>query len=182
MTVSTLKKLTIAAGAITSALAINASAYAQRAVPVDVQNDVNVTSTVKKVPVYCLEAILQPAGAARTPDCYRSDNRQLVTPVPEGYRLAITDVVTNRNALSNPGGAFFVSLTTDGPGPAPKPRFDFSGDPALSPTLHFTSPYVVLLPGETPRLSNGNFANQNGRIVDVYLSGYIAKEEDFARE
>jgi hypothetical protein len=143
---------------------------------------VNVQSTVKKIPFYCNELILSPENI-EDPNCFRADTRTLVTPVPEGFNLVLTDVVTNRNALSPTGGSFFLEIgrADSGAFPVP-PNFDFSGDPAQSPTIHFTSPYVVLGPGESLRAQNGiRVSTPNASIVDVFLSGYIVRTEDLGR-
>jgi hypothetical protein len=162
---------------------LNLTAHAQQPTPVTVQNPqrrpVNVQSTVKKIPFYCHEVILRPEGVA-DPVCFRADTRAPVTPVPEGFNLALTDVVTNRNALID-SGRFFLTIGRASAGTFPtEPRFDFSGDPAQSPTMHFSSPFIVLWPGESLRVSNGEFAT-TGDIVDVFLSGYLVRTQDLGR-
>ena len=169
------------AGAAALCAGFSTSALAQRSTPVSVQNDVNVTSTVRRIPVYCRELILSPEDE-EVASCFRADTRQQVTPVPQGFNLAITDVLTNRNSLTD-DGSFFVAIGRDTPAVFPgEPRFDFSGDQTMSPSLHFNSPALVFLPGEDIKLLHGEFANQGGTTVDVFLSGYIVAQEDLGRE
>lgn len=171
--------ITVALTAL-AALAVP-SAQAQRSTPVSVQNDVNVTSTVRRIPVYCTEIILQPEESELA-SCFRADTRQEITPVPEGVNLAITDILTNRNALADTG-SFFLAIGRDTPATFPgSPRIDFSGDQTDSPSLHFNSSPLVFLPGENVKLLHGEFEAQGGTILDVYLSGYIVAQDDLGRE
>lgn len=136
-----------------------------------------VSSVDKNIPFYCNE-IIAPVFAAINASCFRADNRSSVTPVPNGFRLLVTDIVTNRNALIEEG-SFFLSVGRAGGGSGPiSPKFDFSGDQAQSPAIHFNSPYVVLQPGENLRVFNGDSL---GNTVDVFISGYIVRTRNFGR-
>jgi hypothetical protein len=80
---------------------------------------------VAAIPVYCLEAELPNTGASILLDCFRSDTRTSVTPVPAGHFLFITDILTNRNSLATSGRAFIVIGRNNG-GTIGIPRYNFS--------------------------------------------------------
>ena len=85
--------------------------------------------------------------------------------------FALTDVLTNRNALILPGSSFFLSIRSSGGGF----RINFSGDQALSPSKHFVTPMVFVREGDSLLVSNGD-VTATGARVDVFLSGYLIDE------
>jgi hypothetical protein len=93
-----------------------------------------------------------------------------VFPVPDGMMFALTDILTNRNALSLPGRSFFLYAASYG-------RIDFSGDPALSPSKHFVTPMVFVQPGDSLEVGNGD-DSANAIRVDVFLGGYLFETEN----
>lgn len=121
------------------------------------------------IPVYCLEARASTGSGMVTPNCYRSDTRSLVMPVPTDYRFAVTDVVVNRNGLAT-SGTLNVSIGRAGTTFPTTPQFDFSGKVLETQKIEFTSPYVVLQEGERLGVYNGD---SNALTTDIFVSGYL---------
>lgn len=146
-------------------------------VPVDVRNAADdplyVTAAVRRIPVTCAEVQgLGPNSGQITPVCRRVDNGDLVFPVPSGMTFALTDVLTNRNALIQPGSSFFLSLRSSGG----DFRINFSGDQATSPSKHFVTPMVFVREGDSLLVDNGDIS-ASGTLVDVFVSGYLVASD-----
>ena len=132
-------------------------------------NPVNVRTVARKIPVMCDEVVGLDANDGEVdPTCRRVDTGALVFPVPNGMTFALTDVLMNRNALVAPGGTFFFSARSNGS----SSRFDWSGDPALSPSKHFVTPMVFVGAGDSLIVRNGDISAA-GSKVDVFMSGYL---------
>ena len=130
-----------------------------------------VQSAVRKIPVTCEEVSVASSDGSVPPICRRVDSGDFAFPVPEGMTFALTDVLTNRNALILPGSSFFLSIRSSGGGF----RINFSGDQALSPSKHFVTPMVFVREGDSLLVSNGD-VTATGARVDVFLSGYLIDE------
>ena len=166
-----------------------ASVHAQTSKPVEVENGPNnpvpvdvknaeddplfVKAAVAKIPVTCDEVTgLGPNDLTVTPVCRRVDTGEPAFPVPPMMTFALTDVLTNRNALSPPGSSFFLTLRSSGGGF----RINFSGDQATSPSKHFVTPMVFVREGDFLRITNGDIS-ATGNLVDVFISGYLVASD-----
>ena len=121
------------------------------------------------VPFFC-SAVVK-IGTEAVLECRRSDTRELIAAVPTAMFLFVTDVLTNP-ASAAIEGVFTASFGRDREGndfPGP-PRLDLIGHPVQA--LNFTTPYVILMPGES--LSVANFAESDFDI-EVRASGFMAQ-------
>lgn len=120
------------------------------------------------VPFFC--SATAEIGTEAVLECRRSDTRELISPVPSGMFLFVTDVFTSP-ASAAVGGVFTASFGRDREGN------DFPGQPSLDligfpvQVLNFTTPHVVLWQNEI--LSVANFAESDFDI-EVRASGYLA--------
>ena len=119
------------------------------------------------IPVYCFNSV--GVSGESTLVCRRADNRTMVTPVPTGYYLHITDIVVVPNNVATTG-TFTASLGLDNAGAFPStPVIDLIGSP--SQQLHFTNPYLVFEPGEQISVANNS---SSAFPIDVRLAGYLS--------
>ena len=101
--------------------------------------------------------------------CRRADDGVIITPVPAGLYLYVTDIVVNPNNVAT-SGVFTASIGRDDASEFPNtPSLDLIGSPTQQ--LHFTTPYLVLRGGE--QLATRNDADSPFPI-DVRVSGYLA--------
>jgi hypothetical protein len=121
------------------------------------------------VPFYCSGTA--EIGTEAVLECRRSDTREVITPVPSGMFLFVTDVLTNP-ASAAVDGVFTASLGRKQEGDAflGHPSLDLIGQPEQA--LNFTTPYVVLWQNED--LLVANFAGSDFDI-EVRASGYMAQ-------
>lgn len=121
------------------------------------------------VPFFC--SATAAIGTEALLECRRSDSRELISTVPSGMLLFVTDVMTNP-ASTAVEGVFMATFgrdlaDSDLPG---TPSLDLIGHPVQA--LNFTTPYLVLSPDEI--LSVANFAESDFDI-EVRASGYLAQ-------
>jgi len=130
---------------------------------------------VAGIPVYCAEIGLIPRNTLKNITCLRADTREIVTPVPDGYFLFVTDVVTNRNNLATSGLAFINISRNNGSTFGAPPRLQYTYNPTETSHLRFSSSYLIFHEGE--RLA----AFGSGDVlVDLFISGYLVKADAFS--
>lgn len=123
------------------------------------------------IPVHCTVTVT-PGEAEQVIVCRRATERvSYFGVVPSGFYLHVTDVVATPN-YATLTGSFRVAIGrfTSG-GSVGTPYFQVSGEASRVNALHFTTPYVVLEPGESLGVStqsNSDFP------VNVHISGYLA--------
>lgn len=121
------------------------------------------------IPFYC--SATAPVGTEVVLTCRRSDTRELVTPVPTGMLLFVTDIIANP-AGTDTSGVFTATIGRY------RSEYAFPGRPVLDlighPTavLNFTTPYIILRPAAD--LAVANFAESDFDI-EVWASGYMAR-------
>ena len=121
------------------------------------------------IPFYCNTTAA--VGTEVVLACWRSDTRELVTPVPAGMFLFVTDIIANP-AGPETSGVFTASIGRDRseyafPG---RPQLDLIGHP--TEVLNFTTPHIILRPAD--ELAVANYAESDFDI-DVWVSGYMAR-------
>ncbi|MEM1379425.1 MAG: hypothetical protein AAGH41_02245 [Pseudomonadota bacterium] len=154
----------------------------------------------QKYPFSCIGATVE-ENSARSLRCFRTDTRDEVSVVPDGYFMAVTDIVSNRpandgsvNLMNDPylmvigreddlGGGFS--------GPKGRNSLTFSGVYDQPTKLTFETPWLVLHSGEKISVANinPNLLDENKRpiqrdggkqrYVSVFVSGYLISEEAF---
>jgi len=135
---------------------------------------------IAAIPVYCNEAVLS-AGASGLDNitCQRADTRAVITPVPAGHFLFITDIVVNRNSLVSSGRAFITVGRNSGGTFVSSPRFNFSIENITKPNhLTFSTPYLVFREGESIGAINGD-STGSGVAADIFISGYLVEADEF---
>jgi hypothetical protein len=119
------------------------------------------------VPFLCVSGVGVAFEATLT--CRRADSGVIITPVPTGLYLHVTDIVVNPNNIAT-SGVFTGSIGRDDASDYPNtPSLDLIGAPTQQ--LHFTTPYLVLRGGE--QLAVRNDASSLFPI-DVRVSGFLS--------
>jgi hypothetical protein len=131
---------------------------------------------VSAIPFYCSESITSP-GDLEVPNCFRSDTRQSIIPVPDGHFLLLTDISVTPNSTGTTGRAFVWIGRNDGVSLPSEPRFDLYLD-ELSRSYQFqwSIPQVILRPGEEIGVYS---SASSDRTVDFRMSGYLVEADGF---
>lgn len=162
--------------------ALSANSLAQNKVVVVPLFD-SAPTGVGAIPFYCPEVILT-KGASEQDNvtCYRSDTRAVVTPVPAGQLMLITDIVARANALVDPGDSRTASIrygrNSGGNFPV-TPSHSIRVKLGELNHLRFSTPYVVLQGGELLGAYNGDVSTK-GFTVNVSFSGYLIPATTFS--
>lgn len=143
-----------------------------------VNTPIPVQSVVRRVPVSCVVPSFNESGN-HDARCIGPDG--LVTPVPSGFFLAITDVIATSQAIAGSAAQAIVRVSSKN-----QSGIQFgAGVPMLlkpgeTQSLHYQSPNQVLPAGRTPTAS---VAVNFGSVfpVEVYFTGYLVAEDDLGR-
>lgn len=188
-----------------------ASALAQRSTPVTVQNTgdnpiaiegevslaasspLEVTSTVRRIPVTCKDVLLSQAlptsSVERSVTCHRRDTDGSFTTVPGGFRFEVTDVIVYPNAVY--GRGYYRVLF--GPGDATpfpdEPNAVVSGELMTSQSVYSThAPFTVIRAGQAMTAVNLAFdftSSSSGTVnadsVNVDFRGFLVAENDIGK-
>jgi hypothetical protein len=149
-------------------------------VPVTIQNDstnpVPVRSVVRRIPISCVVVPSFEQSGNHDARCIGPDG--VVTPVPPGFFLAITDVIATSQAVAGTTGQAVVRVSSRNQGGT---QFGAGVPMVLKPgetqSLHYRSPDQVLPAGRIPTASVGiNLGDVFP--VEVRFTGYLVAEDD----
>ena len=138
-----------------------------------------VQSVVRRAPIKCVVATFNATGNVDA-TCVGPDG-SLVTPVPTGYYLAISDVIASSQKAAGMTGQAVVRVSSRN---TTGTQFGAGVSMILKPgetqTLHYQTPYEVLPAGRIP---TAGVAINFGDVfpVEVYFTGYLVAEEDLGR-
>jgi hypothetical protein len=131
-----------------------------------------------KIPVSCVVATFNQTG---NQGAICVGPYGVVTPVPPGFFLAITDVIATSQAIAGTVAQAVVRVSSRNQGGT---QFGAGVPMVLKPgetqSLHYQSPNQVLPAGRTPTAS---VAVNFGSVfpVEVYFTGYLVAEDDLGR-
>ena len=134
---------------------------------------------VERIPVVCGVAVFNQTGKDDV-RCVVPDG--LITPVPSGFFLVITDVIATSQAIAGTSGQAVVRVSSRSQGGvqfgAGVPMIFKPGE---TQSLHYQSPHQVLPAGRIPTASLAvNFGNVFP--VEVNMTGYLVAEDDLGRQ
>jgi hypothetical protein len=145
----------------------------------DEASPISVSSVVRRTPVLCVVPTFQGSGQQNA-TCV-SPTGGVITPVPSGFFLAITDVIATSQQSATTSGQSVIRVSSKNQGGI---QFGAGVAMVLKPgetqSLHYQSPHQVLPAGRTPTASVGvNFGNVFP--VEVHLTGYLVAVDDLGR-
>lgn len=152
-----------------------------KGIPVEVVNKrgqaVHVRDSLVRHPVYCL-ASAYVYGENYPMKCYKSKTRERVEIIPQGYRLAITDLSAEASPLLNGDDEGIISLGVGklGVGSIVSPSVVMRGALADGDEKHYTTPYLVMSADD-----EFGVRSFSSHVTYVFASGYLIKASDLKR-
>jgi hypothetical protein len=130
-----------------------------------------VSSVVRRTPVLCVVATFNASGTQDAITCV-TPNGLVVSPVPAGFFLAITDVIATSQAIAGSSGQSVVRVTSRIGGTTFGAGVSMILKPGETRSLHYQTPYSVFPAGRIPTASVGlNFGDVFP--VEVTFTGYL---------
>jgi hypothetical protein len=145
----------------------------------DEASPIPVLSVVRRTPVLCSVPTFQATGQ-QLATCL-TPTRALVTPVPAGFYLAITDVVATSQLPTGSNGQAVIRVSSRAQNGV---QFGAGVPMILKPgetqSLHYQTPHQVLPSGRTP---TATVAVNFGSVfpVEVVFTGYLVAVDDLGR-
>jgi hypothetical protein len=145
----------------------------------DEASPIPVASVVRRTPILCAVPAFQATGQ-QTATCL-TPTRAIVTPVPVGFYLAITDVIATSQLPTGSNGQAVIRVSSRAQNGV---QFGAGVPMILKPgetqSLHYQTPHQVLPAGRTPTASVGvNFGSVFP--VEVSFTGYLVAVDDLGR-
>lgn len=142
----------------------------------DEASSIPVRSVVRRTPVLCVVATFNAPGTQDAITCV-TPNGLVVSPVPAGFFLAITDVIATSQFPAGSIGQALVRVTSRIGGTTFGAGVSMILKPGETQSLHYQTPYSVFPAGRIPTASVGlNFGDVFP--VEVKFTGYLVAVDD----